>query len=96
MEPGIVAGDWLLVDPGAFRVRSPAAGDLVVVPDPRLPERWLVKRVSHVAADGTLDVRGDAHGASTDSRTFGAIDPADIAGRPWFRYWPVRRMGRLR
>ncbi|MBA2253913.1 MAG: nickel-type superoxide dismutase maturation protease [Chloroflexi bacterium] len=95
MLPALRPGDWLLVDPHGFDQGRPAAGDLVVVPDPRLTERWLVKRVWAVDPDGRLDVRGDSPAASTDSRTFGAVDPATIVGRPWLRYWPIRRGGRV-
>ena len=95
MLPALRPGDCLLVDPDGFDQGRPAAGDLVVVPDPRLTERWLVKRVWAVDPDGRLDVRGDSPAASTDSRTFGAVDPATIVGRPWLRYWPIRRGGRV-
>jgi nickel-type superoxide dismutase maturation protease len=93
MRPLLLPGDWLLVDPRGFMVRGPATGDLVVVPDPRMPEHWLVKRVQSVEMDGRLDVRGDASGASTDSRSFGALDPDTVVGRPWLRYWPMPRAG---
>lgn len=95
MSPTLRAGDWLLVDPDAFDVALPAPSDLVVFPDPRTPARLLVKRV--VARDGVGDlvVAGDAPAASTDSRTFGAIDTASVAGRPWFRYWPLMRIGKV-
>ncbi|MEO7119034.1 MAG: nickel-type superoxide dismutase maturation protease [Candidatus Limnocylindrales bacterium] len=96
MAPTLLPGDWLLVDPDAFRSRRPAGGDLVVVPDPREPSRELVKRVATVDVDGRSTVRGDAPGASTDSRTFGPLDPATFLGQPWFRYWPLRRLGRVR
>lgn len=90
MSPGLLPGDWLLVDPS-----NPAApGQLAVVPDPRQADRLLVKRVSAVQ-DGRLLLRGDAPEASTDSRTFGAVDPGAVIGRPWFRYWPPRRIGRI-
>ena len=45
---------------------------------------------------GWLLVGGDDPAASTDSRAFGAVDPAVVEGRPWFRYWPPRRLGRVR
>jgi nickel-type superoxide dismutase maturation protease len=96
MRPLLVPGDWLLVDPDAFRAHGARPGDLVVVPDPRSPDRTLVKRVAMVDGDGRYDVRGDSPGASTDSRTFGPVDHGSLAGRPWFRYWPVRRFGRIR
>lgn len=96
MAPGLLPGDWLLVDPDGYRARSPRPGEIVVVPDPRLAERSLIKRVSAVDPDGRLRLAGDAPEASTDSRTFGPVAPDDLAGRPWFRYWPPSRWGRVR
>jgi nickel-type superoxide dismutase maturation protease len=96
MAPTLLPGDWLLVDPDAHRERPPRAGALVLLPDPRAPRRLLVKRVTGVDEDGGLLVAGDDPAASTDSRTFGAVDPMTVEGRPWFRYWPLRRLGRVR
>jgi nickel-type superoxide dismutase maturation protease len=95
MEPTLMPGDWLLVDPRAFRLRAPRPGQLVVAPDPREPARDLVKRVDELDLDGRLLLAGDARDASTDSRTFGAIDPASVRGRPWFRVRPLARVGRI-
>jgi nickel-type superoxide dismutase maturation protease len=95
MAPTLISGDWLLADPDAYRNHSAAPGDLVLVPDPRQPSRLLVKRVADVQADGKLYVRGDAPERSTDSRTFGALEATSVEGRPWFRYWPLRRWGRI-
>jgi len=96
MEPTVRAGDWLLVDPDAYAHRPPAPGDLVLAPDPREDERLLIKRVDAVDPDGSLRLAGDDPEHSTDSRVFGGVDPASVAGRPWFRYWPLRRLGVLR
>ncbi|MDA8203675.1 MAG: nickel-type superoxide dismutase maturation protease [Chloroflexi bacterium] len=96
MRPTLEPGDWLLVDPGAYASRPPRVADLVAVPDPGEPSRWLVKRVVDVDADGRLELRGDNPAESTDSRTFGTVDAATVIGRPWARYWPVRRVGRVR
>ncbi len=96
MTPLLAPGDWVLVDPHAFRRRRPKVGELVVVPDPRQPERWLVKRVVDVEDDGRLAVQGDNVARSTDSRTFGPVEPGAVVGRPWARYWPPTRLGRLR
>jgi nickel-type superoxide dismutase maturation protease len=96
MRPTLEAGDWLLADPDAYRDTGPAVGDLVLVPDPRKPSRLLVKRVAEIEADGSrLFVTGDAPETSTDSRTFGDVETALLEGRPWYRYWPPRRMGRI-
>lgn len=96
MEPALEDGDWVLVDPEAYRARPPRPGDLVLAPDPREPERVLIKRVAEVTRDGRLTILGDAPDASTDSRDFGTIAAADVRGRPWLRYWPPGRTGLLR
>jgi hypothetical protein len=51
--------------------------------------------VAAIDLDGRLLLAGDARDASTDSRTFGAIDPTAIRGRPWFRVRPLERLGRV-
>lgn len=94
MAPTLLPGDWLLADPDAFRDRPPAAGDLVLLPDPREPARLLVKRVAEVDRSSVVVV-GDAEHESTDSRVFGPVDIDAVEGRPWFRYWPPRRIGRI-
>jgi nickel-type superoxide dismutase maturation protease len=96
MTPTLWPGDWLLVDPDAYRASPPSVGGLVLVPDPRQSSRLLVKRVVETSSDAQqLRVAGDAPDASTDSRTFGAVEAGTVEGRPWFRYWPPRRWGRI-
>lgn len=95
MGPSLIAGDWLLVDPDAYRRRAPRPGDIVVVPDPREPGRLLVKRVGRVFVDH-VEILGDVPQASTDSRTFGPVETATVVGRAWARYWPPRRVGPVR
>jgi nickel-type superoxide dismutase maturation protease len=96
MLPGLRPGDWLLVDPDAFRGQPPRAGDVVVVPDPREPERVLVKRVRSTDSDGRLELAGDSAERSTDSRAFGSVESEEVLGRAWARYWPPARWGRVR
>jgi nickel-type superoxide dismutase maturation protease len=93
MAPTLEHGDWLLVDRTAFRRQAPRPGQLVLALDPRDPERELVKRVAAIDGDGHLLLSGDARDASTDSRSFGAVDPASLGGRPWFRIRPLGRVG---
>jgi nickel-type superoxide dismutase maturation protease len=96
MEPTLAAGDWLLVDPDAYARRPPMAGELVLAPDPRTDDLLLIKRVDAIDPDGRLRMAGDDPDHSTDSRAFGSIDRASVIGRPWFRYWPMGRVGRIR
>jgi hypothetical protein len=95
MEPTLRAGDWLLVDAAAFRDRPPRAGELVVASDPREPDRWLVKRVATLNSDGSLRLAGD-HAAHALEPELEAVPPSALVGRPWFRYWPLGRVGRVR
>jgi len=92
MEPGLRDGDWLLVDPLAFAGRSPRVGDLVVARDPRAGDRLVVKRVRSLEAAGALTIGGD-HAAHEDESI--AIEPRHVVGRPWWRYWPAGRLGRI-
>jgi nickel-type superoxide dismutase maturation protease len=95
MEPTLAAGDWLLVDPNAYQVRRPQAGDLVVTAHPRLPARLVVKRVADMARDGSLRLAGD-HPAHATELELAGVTPASLLGRAWFRYWPLARIGRVR
>jgi nickel-type superoxide dismutase maturation protease len=95
MAPTFLPGDRLVIlsrpcgPPG-----WPAPGDVVAVADPRDPMRTLVKRVGAVdRAAGTVDLRGDRPGASTDSRHFGHVPAATVIGRVAYRYAPRGRTG---
>ena len=91
MLPTFEPGDRLLV------VRIPRrwplrCGDVVAVPDPRMPDRLLVKRVEGVSS-GLVTVAGDNASESTDSRSFGPVDRAQVWGRACYRYAPRARSG---
>jgi nickel-type superoxide dismutase maturation protease len=88
MTPAFQPGDRLLVGP-VGRVRP---GAVVALPDPRRPDRLLVKRVRTSEA-GRLDVRGDNQSASTDSRHFGLVPRRRVIGRVVYRYAPPARVG---
>jgi nickel-type superoxide dismutase maturation protease len=96
MSPGLRPGDWLLVDPSAYRGRAPRPGEVVVLPDPREPARLLVKRVTSVDEHGGLEINGDDAARSTDSAVFGRVPAASVVGRAWARYWPPHRWGSVR
>jgi len=96
MAPVLLPGEWLLVERRTYTRRRPREGEIVLAADPREPSRELIKRVAAVDADsGTLDLRGDAPEASTDSRTFGAIPVDRVRWRVIARYWPAARAARL-
>jgi signal peptidase I len=52
-------------------------------------EAWLLSD----ADDETLAAEG--HGRAVDSRAYGPVTVDALMARAWFRYWPVRRVGRL-
>ncbi len=80
MTPTYRAGERLTI---VRRLRAVRVGDVVVTPDPRLSDRWLLKRC--VAREGSmLDLRGDNPGASTDSRDFGPVAASRV-------HWVVAR-----
>ena len=95
MAPTLLDGDRLLVLSRAWSPRARlVVGDIVAVPDPRRPDRVVVKRVASVEwSDGTLVVLGDSPDASTDSREFGAVPLASVIGRVVHRYGPTGRSG---
>jgi nickel-type superoxide dismutase maturation protease len=95
MRPALEPGDRLLVDPAPLRRQLPEVGTIVVLRDPELPRRLLVKRVVAVDAAGDrVTVLGDARAASRDSRAFGSVPRTSLLGVAWFRYLPRARRGR--
>ena len=95
MSPALQPGDRLLVlSPPRLPHAWVRPGAVVAVPDPRLPGRTLIKRVSTVdRRGGTVEVLGDAREASTDSREFGPVPRASIRGLAVYRYAPPGRKG---
>lgn len=97
MRPTLEPGEWAV----AIRTRSPRRGDIVVLEHPDRVGLELVKRVVAVAGDlapdgrvvrdGGIWVEGVARDASTDSRSFGAVDPATVTARVVAVYHPPRR-----
>jgi len=87
MEPGYHAGDRVLVNRVAYLFLQPRPGDVVVLRDPELGGRYLLKRIaSGDSADGSVYVTGDNAIDSRDSRHFGPVPRSAIVGRAWFRY----------
>ena len=86
MSPAYNPGDWLVVDRGAYGLRLPQPGDVIVLHDPGGFDRRMIKRVHAVTLHGDLDVRGDNASESTDSRTFGLVSPSLVVGRVRWRF----------
>ena len=92
MAPTLRDGDWLLVDPDAYRGTEPQIGDLVVA----AAEQGLVaKRIAARDTSGDLRLRGDAPSVDGHGHDL-AIRREALQGRAWFRYWPLRRLGPVR
>lgn len=92
MAPTLLEGDWLLVDPGAYRTHPPSSGELVLADTPDGP---VVKRVEGTSEGSQLLLGGDA--PSVAHHRHDLVVPASaVSGRPWFRYWPPGRIGPLR
>lgn len=62
-----------------------ADGYLILATD----EAWLLSD----AADAELEAAG--HGRAVDSRRYGPVPVELLVGRAWFRYAPMRRIGRV-
>ncbi len=77
MVPSLTSGDKVLVDPSAMI----AVGDIVLAKHPYKQNTRLIKRVTEISASGEYFLAGDNPDESTDSRTFGALRPADIIGK---------------
>jgi len=96
MRPTLLPGDRLLVDPKPLRQGLPSVGAIVVLTDPEVPSRQLVKRVTALDRPGArVTVLGDDSAVSRDSRAFGPVPRSALIGVAWFRYLPMDRRGPL-
>ncbi|MBE9159915.1 nickel-type superoxide dismutase maturation protease [Nodosilinea sp. LEGE 06152] len=85
MQPLLVAGTEVLIDPLAYRQGRPSPGDLVVAYHPHRPGLRLIKWVVYVEAQGCF-LRGLNAAASTDSREFGLVPWERIVGQVVCRF----------
>jgi len=79
MWPLLVPGDQVLLDYDLDHVASP--GEVVIIEHPQRSGFQLIKRVEQVLADGALYVTGFNQAASTDSRSFGAVQSGQLIGQ---------------
>lgn len=89
MAPALLPGDRLIV---VRRRHGPRIGEVVVVADPREPDRELIKRVAAVGSSKVTLV-GDNRSRSTDARIFGPVPASAVSWRVVLRYWPPARFG---
>lgn len=85
MEPALRNNEWWV----ARRSAAVHPGDVALIVHPRRPDALIVKRLVRREPDGWW-VLGDNAGQSEDSRQFGAVPDANVIGRLWFRYHPLR------
>lgn len=92
MRPHLNPGDYVVVNRWAYRLRPPAAGDVVVLSDPEARDRLLVKRVSQTLPNNEVILAGDNMERSRDSRGFGSVPIERILGRVWLRLRPRAKL----
>ncbi|MGG6242633.1 nickel-type superoxide dismutase maturation protease [Nodosilinea sp. AN01ver1] len=85
MQPLLVAGTEVLINPFAYRQSRPLPGDLVVAYHPYQPDLRLIKWVVYVEAEGCF-LKGLNAAASTDSREFGLVPWEKIVGQVVCRF----------
>ncbi len=82
MEPTLVGGEIVFVNPRAYANSPIAPGDVVVSKHPQQPDIEIVKRVKHTNDDGVYLVSDNASDLeSADSRRFGVVPAELIIGR---------------
>ncbi len=88
MSPNLEPGDYVVVNRLAYRFRPPLTGDVVVVRDPDVPGRFLVKRIFQISPEGLVGLQGDNAARSRDSRAFGPVGKEAIIGKMLLRLRP--------
>ena len=106
MEPVLLPGDRVYVEPPSGPPPLYRRGEIVVAVDPELPARWIIKRIHAVAGEATepggspvppdrLYLLGDNPAQSRDSRAFGPVPVDSVIGTVRRRYWPMARRGAI-
>ena len=80
MLPLLQPGDEVLVNRRAYWRSLPSVKDVVVISHPLQPDIRLLKRVISIRQSGACFVQGDNSSHSTDSRSFGWVEPQHILG----------------
>jgi nickel-type superoxide dismutase maturation protease len=80
MMPAFEPGDVVLLGPSPQADPFAMTGDVVVARHPFRRNTHILKRVEHLTEEGGLFLMGDDPEESTDSRSFGSIDPSAVLG----------------
>lgn len=87
MRPLVQPEEEVLVNLRAYRRSRPSIDDIVIIRSPIHPDRRLIKRVIATRDNGLCFVQGDNPAYSTDSRSFGWIEPELLLGRVTSRFF---------
>lgn len=108
MEPILQGGDLVIINKFGTAFER---GDVVVAISPNVPSQMICKRITATEGDRVEDppssmascfiprghvwLQGDNTENSTDSREYGPVPLGLIKGKPFFKMWPLRNIGRL-
>lgn len=79
MLPNFKEGDFVLVEKFSYLFNKPRENDVVILRHPH-NNKYLLKRISKTI-NGAIFVEGDNKTESEDSRQFGPVEKASIAGK---------------
>ncbi len=81
MRPTLLNDEHVLVDECAYSNEAPSESDVVLARHPYKTSVRMIKRICRIESDGRIFLVGDNPDSSTDSRSFGTIEPDRILGR---------------
>jgi signal peptidase I len=95
MQPGVLPGDYVIVDKTAYDKVPPRVGDIVVHVFPDDRSKMLIRRIEGLPGDtvkledgrtltvphGSIYVLGEGREACQDSRAFGMVPLKDVLGK---------------